>query len=155
KDMSLSEHGVICRGAAIRSTPMIRNTFVGPHARIDGATLVAESTLLSTSEEPIEVKSGACVTGSILQWGSRATTLAVVDHSVLVEQSHVDEHGKVSGSMLGPNSSAARGEVTASLVGPFVNAHHESLVIATLWPEGRGNVSYGAMAGANHTSKAP
>jgi len=28
-------------------------------------------------------------------------------------------------------------------------------LIASLWPEGRGNVSYGAMAGANHTTKAP
>src|SRR4029077_20042916 len=49
----------------------------------------------------------------------------------------------------------AEGEVTASLVGPFVGFHHQALLIAALWPEGKGNVGYGANVGSNHTSKAP
>jgi hypothetical protein len=81
--------------------------------------------------------------------------MAVVERSVLTEHSHAEQHAKVSASILGPNTAVARGEVTSSLVGPFVSMHHESLLIASLWPEGRGNVSYGAMAGANHTTKAP
>jgi hypothetical protein len=36
-----------------------------------------------------------------------------------------------------------------------VSFHHQALLIATLWPEGRGNVAYGANVGSNHTSKAP
>jgi hypothetical protein len=39
------------------------------------------------------------------------------------------------------------------LVGPFIGIHHASLVIACTWPMGRGNVSYGAMLGANHTGR--
>ena len=45
--------------------------------------------------------------------------------------------------------------MTASLCGPFVGFHHQSLLIAALWPEGKGNVGYGANVGSNHTSKAP
>jgi hypothetical protein len=33
--------------------------------------------------------------------------------------------------------------------------HHESLLIASLWPEGRGNLGYGARVGSNHSSRAP
>jgi hypothetical protein len=39
-------------------------------------------------------------------------------------------------------------------VGPFVGFHHQSLLIAAFWPEGKGNVAYGAMVGSNHTGRA-
>jgi hypothetical protein len=151
----ISNRGIIERRAVICSTPKVHNAYVGPHARIDGATLVEDSTLLSSPDEPVRVESGACVTGSLLQWGSQVSTLAIVDRSVLSEHSHAERHGKVAQSLLGPNTGVAKGEVTASLLGPFVGFHHQALLIATLWPEGKGNVAYGANAGANHTSKAP
>jgi hypothetical protein len=150
-----SPRGVVGPGAVVRHTPQVRNTYVGPHAQVDGATLVADSTLLGDPEEPARVESGACVTGSLLQWGSRVGTLAVVERAVLGEHAHVERHAKVTASLVGPNSSVGCGEVTSCLVGPFVNAHHQSLLIAALWPEGKGNVSSGANVGSNHTSKAP
>jgi len=58
-------------------------------------------------------------------------------------------------SILGPNTGVAEGECTASLCGPFVGFHHQSLLIAAYWPEGKGNVGYGANVGSNHTGKAP
>jgi hypothetical protein len=150
-----SSRGYIGHAAVVRSTPTVRNTYVGACAVIDGATLVVDNALLSDAEQPVRIESGACVSGSILQWGSSVRTLAIVERSVLTERSHVDRHGMVKNSLLGPNTHVAEGEVTASLVGPFVSMHHQSLLISTLWPEGRGNVSYGANVGANHTSKAP
>jgi hypothetical protein len=150
-----SPRGIIGTAAKVRTVPKIRNTFIGPCADLDGATLVTDSTILSGFEEPTLVDSGAAVSGSILQWGSRVTTMALVERSVVAEHAHVERHGKLSNSMLGPNSCVGGGEVTASLVGPFVNLHHQALLIATLWPEGRGNISYGANVGANHTVKMP
>jgi hypothetical protein len=147
--------GVIERGAAVRSTPKLRNTYLGPYARVEGATLVADSTLLSNQGEPAQILSGACVTESVLQWGSCAKTLAVVKRSVLTEHAEVERHGTVTDSLVGPNTALGGGEVTASLLGPFVGFHHQALLIAALWPEGRGNVGYGANVGSNHTSKAP
>src|SRR5262245_8611540 len=150
-----SARGIIERGAAVRDTATLRNTYVGPHAEIDGATLVADSTVLSSAGEPARVASGAAVTRSVLQWGAAAETMAILDRAVLTEHAHAERHGKVSASVLGPNTGVAEGEVTASLVGPFVGFHHQALLIAALWPEGKGNVSYGANAGSNHTTKAP
>ena len=63
--------------------------------------------------------------------------------------------GMLTQSILGPNSGVAEGEVTASLVGPFVGFHHQALLIAAMWPEGKGNVGYGANVGSNHTGRAP
>jgi hypothetical protein len=151
----VSSRGVLERGAVVRSTPSVRNTYLGAQAVVDGATLVADSTLLSNGAEPVQVESGGCVTHSLLQWGSHVATMALVDRSVLTEHAHAERHGKVTGSLLGPNTGVAEGEVTACLLGPFVSFHHQALLIATLWPEGKGNVAYGANVGSNHTAKAP
>src|SRR5262245_44279591 len=115
-----SARGILERGAVVRNTPRVHNAYLGPHARVDGATLVSDCTLLSSAEEPAEVLSGACVRDALLQWGCRVDTLAVVERAVLTEHSHAERHGKVTGSLLGPNTAVAAGEVTASLVGPFV-----------------------------------
>jgi hypothetical protein len=147
--------GVIGRAALVCHTPTVRNAYLGPHAVVEGATLVEDSTLLSAADEPVRVQSGACVTGSLLQWGSQVDTLALVDRAVLLEHARAERHGKVSGSLLGPNTVVAEGEVTACLLGPFVGFHHQALLIAALWPEGKGNVSHGCNAGSNHTTKAP
>lgn len=150
-----SDVGVIGPGAMVKSTPKVIDTFVGEGAVIDGATLVQNTTILSLADEQTEILSGAFVRDSIIQWGSEVASMAIVDKSVLTEHSHVERHGKVTESLLGPNTGVAEGEVTASLCGPFVGFHHQSLLIAAFWPEGKGNVGYGANVGSNHTAKAP
>ena len=131
------------------------NCYIGPSARISGATKLEETTILSNPEEPAQVLGGGWVRSSLLQWGCRVDSMALVDGSVLTEHSHAERHGKVISSILGPNTGVAEGEVNASLLGPFVGFHHQSLLIAALWPEGKGNVAYGANVGSNHTSRAP
>lgn len=150
-----SEKGIIEEGARITNTGKVINTFVGSYAIIDNATKVSDCTLLSTEEEKTKVLDGAWVSNSILQWGCEVGSMAMVDTSVMTEHSHVERHGKVTHSILGPNTGVAEGEVTSCLCGPFVGFHHQSLLIAALWPEGKGNVGYGANVGSNHTSKAP
>ena len=150
-----SEYGVIGERAVVINSPRVENVFVGSYCRIEDASCVNNCTMLGTEEEPAVIKEGAFVRDSILQWGSEVATGAIVDRSVLTEHSHVERHGKVTDSILGPNTGVAEGEITASLVGPFVGFHHQALLIAAFWPEGKGNVGYGANIGSNHTSKAP
>ncbi|MCD6386380.1 DUF4954 family protein [Candidatus Sumerlaeota bacterium] len=150
-----SPKGIIKRGAQVKNTKKIEDVFMGESAVIDNATLVKNSTLLSNPEEKTRITDGAYVVNSILQWGCEVTSMAIVDSSVLTEHSHIERHGKVTQSIIGPNTGIAEGEVTASLVGPFVGFHHQALLIAAFWPEGKGNVGYGANIGSNHTGKAP
>jgi hypothetical protein len=147
--------GIAEAGSVIRNTREIRNAYIGEGARIDGAALVENCTILSSLEERTEVSHGAVVRNSCLQWGCEATTMAIVADSLLTEYSRVERHGKVTASIVGPNTDIAEGEVTSCLIGPFVGFHHQALLIAALWPEGKGNVAYGANVGSNHTSRAP
>jgi hypothetical protein len=142
-------------GAVLRNTPQAHNVYLGAFSRVVGATEVKNAALLSDQDERTTIESGASVSDTVLQWGARVSTLAVVQRSVLGEQSHAERHAKVTDSLLGPNTGVGEGEVTACLLGPFVSFHHQALLIATLWPEGKGNVSHGVNAGSNHTGKAP
>jgi hypothetical protein len=150
-----SSCGIIGSRATVRGTPKVNDTFIGPHAVVDGAAAVECCTLLSNAAEPVRIGAGACVAHSLLQWGSSCDTGALVDRSVLMEHSHVRRQGRVAASAIGPNTSVEQAEVTASLLGPFVGLHHSALVIAVSWPEGKGNISHGAAVGCNHTSRAP
>ncbi len=146
---------VIGPSARIFHTPKVVGLFLGPSALIDSAASVEHVAVLSAPDEVGEISRGAIVKSSILQWGCEVTTGAIVDSSLLTEHSHVERHGKVTHSILGPNTGVAEGEVTSALLGPFVGFHHQALLIAALWPEGKGNVGYGANIGSNHTAKAP
>jgi hypothetical protein len=119
------------------------------------ASTVDNVTLLSGKDEVTVVAGGAFVKDALLQWGAHIDTMACVDGAVVCEHGHVDRHGKLLGSFLGPMSGVSEGEVSSSLVGPLLGFHHQALLIAALWPEGKGNVGYGANVGSNHTSKAP
>lgn len=147
--------GCIGPGCIIRDTTKITDSYIGECVLIDGALLVENSTVLSSREEKTEISHGAFMRNSCAQWGCAISSMAIVDESVLTEHSHVERHGKVTHSIIGPNTGIAEGEVTSCLVGPFVGFHHQSLLIAAIWPEGKGNVAYGANIGSNHTSKAP
>jgi hypothetical protein len=155
RQRTTADRGVIGIGSYVWGVARLEDTFVGPAARIDGAALICRSTILSSVEAPVVVESGSMVTDSILQWGSRVTGMATVERSVLIEESLVERHGKVRDSIIGSNTHIAAGEVSSCLLGPFVGCPHQSLLISTYWPDGRGNVGYGANVGSNHTSRAP
>jgi hypothetical protein len=143
------------RKARVRHAERVRDCYVGTAAVIDNALDLTDAAVLSSVEEPTEVSGGAAVTEAILQWGVKVTGHAIVRRSAMLEHSAADEHASIEGSAIGPNTTIAKGEVTATLLGPFVGFHHQSLLIAAYWPEGKGNVAYGAMVGSNHTGRAP
>lgn len=143
--------GILGAGCSVTDTPVVEDTLVGPGAIVDNACAVRDSTLMAGTT----VRDGALVRGSILRWASTVDSMAVVEGSVVDEASTVEKHGKLTASFLGPNSVLGGGEISSSLVGPFTSCHHQALLIAARWPEGKGNIGYGANVGSNHTSRLP
>jgi hypothetical protein len=122
---------------------------------VAGASLIRESALLAAPGEPCVAAEEAWIDASILRPGARVESGGRVSQSLLLEASEIGWGGMVSQSVLGPGTHIQKGEVTACLLGPFVGFHHQSLLISALWPEGRGNIAYGANVGSNHTGKKP
>jgi hypothetical protein len=145
---------IVAKDARVRGCARVEGSFVGEYARVEDSE-VTNSTILSTREEPSAVRSKSIVRDSVVQWNSTVEVLSVVEGAFLCDTSHVERHGIVMSSVIGPNTSVAEGEVTSSFVGPFVGFHHQALLIASIWTKGKGNVGYGANVGSNHTLKAP
>lgn len=150
-----SSFGIISSGARIINNQKIYNSYIGYSAVIDNTTKIDNSTILSGHDEVTEILDGVILENTLCQWGVKAQSMALVQNSLLCEYSGVERHGKVKDSIIGPNTVVGEGEVTSSILGPFVGFHHQSMLIGSLWIEGRGNVGYGANVGSNHTSKLP
>ncbi|MGL1900968.1 MAG: DUF4954 family protein [Fibrobacterales bacterium] len=155
RENSLSPFTFIDQEVIISNTTNIRNAWIGRNARIDGAIRIKNSVILSSMEQPSAVYDGAIIENATLQWGCEVCSLALVDHSILLEESSASKQVKITHSVIGSNTHPESGEITSSLIGPFVGMHHQSLLIAALWPDGCGNVGYGANVGSNHTGRLP
>jgi len=144
---------VVCEYAGVRNTTVGDGAFIGPHAVIHGAAAVQRTTVLSNAGVPTRVTNAAVLEGALVQEGCLVSNGARVLEALMLEHSSVSDGATLEHSVLGPNSKLAHGEAHAALIGPFVSFHHQSLLISARWPEGRGNIGYGANVGSNHTSR--
>eukprot|EP00511_Aplanochytrium_stocchinoi_P003029 CAMPEP_0204828700 /NCGR_PEP_ID=MMETSP1346-20131115/6604_1 /ASSEMBLY_ACC=CAM_ASM_000771 /TAXON_ID=215587 /ORGANISM="Aplanochytrium stocchinoi, Strain GSBS06" /LENGTH=684 /DNA_ID=CAMNT_0051957979 /DNA_START=147 /DNA_END=2201 /DNA_ORIENTATION=- len=149
-----SQFNIICSNAKISSVAFMSDAFIGEFATIRASQIV-RSTIMSSQTEKSLVLSGSDVRDAILQSGCSVDSASIVEASLMCSHSHVEKHGKLLRSILGPLSSVAEGEVSSSFVGPLVGFHHQAGLIACYWPSGRGNIGFGANVGSNHTGKAP
>jgi hypothetical protein len=141
--------------ARLEHAVVVEDCFLGPGTTVRGAATLQGCVLASTLDAPIHVGEASLLRDSVLDEGVEVQGAAQVVRSILLEFSGAEHAGQVADSVLGPGTIMAKGEITASLVGPFTGFHHQSLLIGALWPEGRGNVGYGANVGSNHTGRKP
>ena len=147
--------GIVGKGAVICNTNIIRNSWIGAHARIEGAEKIRNSVVLSSLEEPSHVYDSVILENSNVQMGVTIHTGAEVQGSVLMSRTTVACKAIVKSSIIAPCCHIEEGEVNSSYMGPMTQMHHHSLLIAALWPEGCGNLGYGANVGSNHTGRMP
>ena len=142
-------------GSWISHCRLLRNSYVASTTVIDGAEYITESVLLSAVSSGTRVSGGAGIAGAVLQEGVTVDTAARVRSSLLLSGSGAEDGARIRDCLIAGGTVVAAGEATASFIGPFVGMHHSSLLIAAYWPEGRGNIGYGANVGSNHTSRMP
>lgn len=146
---------IVGKGAVICNTNIIRNSWIGAHARIEGAEKIRNSVVLSSLEMPSHVYDSVILENSNVQMGVTIHTGAEVQGSVIMNRTKVACKAIVKSSIVAPCCHIEEGEVNSSYVGPLTQMHHHSLLIAALWPEGCGNLGYGANVGSNHTGRMP
>ncbi|CAM9698119.1 unnamed protein product [Chrysoparadoxa australica] len=144
--------GVVIGDCSSVVNSRVTDAFLQPFSTVLDSELT-NVTLMSSEVEPSRIVGQCQVANSIIDHGVSVSGKSTVEGSLLCEHSSIGMHAKVTSSVIGPDSSVSTGECHHSLVGPFVGFHHQSLLIAAIWPLGRGNVAYGANIGSNHTSR--
>ena len=129
-----AERGTIGTHSTIVDTGYIKNTYVGAHAKIEGAGRLKNGTLNSRAEAPIHVGYGVIADDFIIQDGSAIEDCTTLTR-VYVGQACTLGHGySASDSLFFCNCQEENGEACAVFAGPFTVTHHKStLLIAGLF----------------------
>jgi carbonic anhydrase/acetyltransferase-like protein (isoleucine patch superfamily) len=130
----------------------VENCYLGPAVAVDSST-IRNSLVASLASAPSRIVDGVLMESCLVHGNCVVERGAVIESVVLCECAGIGEKARVHHSVIGPDASLAGGECHHSVLGPFSGFHHESLLIATFWPCGRGNIAYGARVGANHTGR--
>ena len=149
------ECGYVGADSCIVNSQVLRNVWIGPGARIDGAARVNDCCLLSSLEQPVRVRDGAIVEHSVVQWGATVEGHASVCDSMMLEASYAGRGAGVRHSVVASNARIARAEVSSCLLGPFTGAHHQAQLVSVLWPQGLGAVDAGCLVGNNTSGRFP
>lgn len=155
REESVLPYAIVGKGAVVSNTNIVRNSWIGEHARVEGATKIRNSVILSSLEQSTHVYDSVIIENSNLQMGVKVHTGAEIQGSVLMERCKVGSKAIVKSSIVAPCCHIEEAEVNSSYVGPMTQMHHHSLLIAALWPAGCGNLGYGANVGSNHTGRMP
>ena len=124
-----SERGHICHHSTIVDTGYIKNMYLGPYSKIEGAGRLKNGSLMSREEAPVHIGYGVIAEDFIVQDGSQiedCTTLL----RVYVGQSCTLGHGySASDSLFFCNCQEENGEACAIFAGPFTVTHHKSTLL--------------------------
>lgn len=148
-------YGVVDKGAVVCNTNIVRNSWIGAHARIEGASKIRNTIVMSSLEESTHIYDSVILENANVQCGVKVHTAAEVRDTVLMARTKVGSKAIVKSSIIAPCCHIEEAEVNSSYVGPMTQMHHHSLLIAALWPDGCGNLGYGANVGSNHTGRMP
>jgi len=133
----------------------VENIYLQEGTKLKGCTEVKNVFILSKTDRASSIRNGSIVRNSVLDCDVQIDSSAIIESSYMCEASSASHQVLSSHSIIGSNSHIEKGEVTSSLLGPFVGFHHQSLLISVLWPKGMGNIGYGAKIGSNHSGKSP
>lgn len=146
---------ILASHCSLTNNTAIENVYLKEGTVLSGCTEIKNSLVLSNCDSPSSISNGCILRNSIIENNVHIDSSAIVESSYMFEASSTSHQAIINQSVIGCNSHIEKGEVTSSLIGPFVGFHHQSLLISVLWPQGKGNVGYGAKIGSNHSGKAP
>ncbi|MDR2728609.1 MAG: DUF4954 family protein [Chitinispirillales bacterium] len=145
--------GVIAQGAVILNVKAIRDAMIGPYCIIDGTELVANSTILSGSEEPTKTGAAVQIKNSIIGYGNEINSAAQLSFVVTGTAVSLSQSTRICHSFIGDNAAIACCEIANSLVMPFHSQHHNNSFLIASIIGGQSNIAAGATIGSNHNSR--
>ena len=108
-DVSLP-FGVVDKGAVVSNTTIVRNSWIGAHARVEGAAKIRNSVILSTLEESSHIYDSVILENTNVQPGVTVHTGAEVQGSVLMGRTKIGSKAIVKSSIIAPCCHIEEGE---------------------------------------------
>jgi len=128
-EISRSSMGTIGHHSTIVDTGYIKNIYMGPYTKIEGAGKLKNGSLMSQEASPVHIGFGVIAEDFIVQDGSQVEDCATLTR-VYVGQACMLGHGySASDSLFFCNCQEENGEACAIFAGPFTVTHHKSTLL--------------------------
>jgi len=128
-EVNRSSVGTIGHHSTIVDTGYIKNIYMGPYAKIEGAGKLKNGSLMSHEQSPVHIGYGVIAEDFIVQDGSSVEDCATLTR-VYVGQACMLGHGySASDSLFFCNCQEENGEACAIFAGPFTVTHHKSTLL--------------------------
>lgn len=129
-----STRGRVEKGGVILNAGTITNVYVGPAARIEGATRLTNGSIMSEPCDPAYVGHNVMAQDFIMQAGARVDDGAVMVHTFVGQATHLTRLFSAHDSLFFANCACENGESAAIFGGPYtVTMHKSSLLIAGMF----------------------
>jgi hypothetical protein len=128
-DFRQSDRGHIGHNSVIVDTGYIKNLYIGPCCKIEGAGKLKNGSIMSREDSPVHIGYGVIAEDFIVQDGSHIEDCTTISR-VYVGQACTLGHGySASDSLFFCNCQEENGEACAIFAGPFTVTHHKSTLL--------------------------
>lgn len=124
-----SSRGFIGKGSLLVNTLSVVDVRIGEAATIEGATLLKNGTVNSSSESPSYVGVSVTATDFIVARSSRVDSGAMLRKCFVGEGALIENNFSAENSLFFANSHCAHGEACAIFAGPYTVSHHRSTLL--------------------------
>ncbi len=124
-----SENGKIGSETEIINTGSVTNMNIGEYARIKGASLLNNGTIVSNDHAPVTIGENVIAKNFIVQSGSTVDGGALVDKCFIGQGVELGKQFSAENSVFFANSEAFHGEAVSLFAGPYTVTHHKSTLL--------------------------
>ncbi len=124
-----SDKGVVGKNVQIVNCGSIKNVRIGDYARLEGASLLENGTIISNVAAPVFVGSGVKCTDFILSSGVSVTDSTIISRCFIGQGCEMGKHYSALDSLFFSNCQGLHGEATAIFAGPYTVTHHKSTLL--------------------------
>ena len=119
-------------GTVIRGVKTMLNVTVGPSAKIEGAAVLENGTILSEAKAPVTVGSGVVARDFIIAEGSSVTDGALLANTYVGQGCKIGKQFSAENCLFFANCEAFHGEGLAMFAGPYTVSHHKSTLLVAV-----------------------
>src|SRR6185369_5513270 len=124
-----ADRGSIGAGATLRGVKTMLNVAVGPAAKIEGAEVLENGTILSEAKAPAVVGSGVVARQFVIAEGASIADGAMIAHCYVGQGTKMGKQFSGENCLFFANCEAFHGEAVASFFGPYTVTHHKSTLM--------------------------
>jgi hypothetical protein len=124
-----ADRGSIGAGAVVRGVKTMLNVTVGPVAKVEGAEVLENGTILSEAKAPSVVGSGVVARQFIIAEGASITDGAIIAHCYVGQGTKMGKQFSGENCLFFANCEAFHGEGVAAFFGPYSVTHHKSTLL--------------------------